>query len=93
MSIHVCLIADKKPKPQEVDVYTIKATSAQTAATSGRLLRVVRRTLADLWQRGCTVRIQNFGDREHRPHSEKDIRNQVRAGSGGRSFGFVSYAF
>lgn len=40
-------------------------------------MRVVRRSLADLWLRGCTVRIQNFGDREHRAHSEKDIRQQI----------------
>lgn len=64
-------------------MYTIKQTSAATAASTGRLLRVQRRTLADLWLRGCTVRIQNFGDRDHRPHSEKDIKNQV-CGSGMR---------
>lgn len=34
-------------------------------------------TLADVWKQGCIIRINNFGDKEKAPHSEKDIKNQV----------------
>lgn len=34
-------------------------------------------TLAQLWQQGYIVRINNFGDKEKPPHCEKDIKSQV----------------
>lgn len=60
---------DQKPKPENVEIFTIKITE--------RRLRVIKKTLGDLWNQGCIVRINNFGDKEKPPHSEKDIKNQV----------------
>lgn len=61
---------DKKPKPENVDIYTMKFTS-------DRRCKVIKLTLADVWKQGCIIRINNFGDKEKAPHSEKDIKNQV----------------
>jgi len=33
--------------------------------------------LADIWNHGWELRINNFADKEKVPHNEKDIRNQV----------------
>lgn len=40
-------------------------------------MKVIKMTLADVWNSGCILRINNFGDREKTAHSEKDIKNQV----------------
>lgn len=45
--------------------------------TSDRRCKVIKLTLADVWKQGCIIRINNFGDKEKAPHSEKDIKNQV----------------
>ncbi|XP_037048870.1 uncharacterized protein LOC119083283 [Bradysia coprophila] len=60
---------DKKPKPENVDIYTLKTTE--------RRLKLVKITLAQLWEQGYIVRINNFGDKEKPPHCEKDIKSQV----------------
>lgn len=62
--------AEKKPKPENIDIYTLKITS-------DRRCKVVKMTLADVWKQGCIIRINNFGDKDKAPHSEKDIKNQV----------------
>lgn len=62
---------EKKPKPENIDIYTLKITS-------DRRCKVVKMTLADVWKHGCIIRINNFGDKDKTPHSEKDIKNQVR---------------
>lgn len=64
------LLAEKKPKPENIDIYTLKMTS-------DRRCKVIKFTLADVWKQGCIIRINNFGDKEKTPHSEKDIKNQV----------------
>ena len=61
---------DKKPKPENIDIYTLKTTP-------DRRIKVTKLTLADVWKQGCIIRINNFGDKEKTPHSEKDIKNQV----------------
>lgn len=65
------LISDKKPKPENIDIFTLKTTS------DGRC-KVTKMTLADIWKQGFIIRINNFGDKEKTPHSEKDIKSQVR---------------
>lgn len=61
---------DKKPKPENIDIFTLK--------TGDKRCKVVKWTLADVWKQGFIIRINNFGDKEKSPHSEKDIKNQVR---------------
>lgn len=61
--------ADKKPKPENVDIYTLK--------TSDKRCKIIKWTLADVWNQGFIIRINNFGDKEKAPHCEKDIKNQV----------------
>lgn len=63
--------AEKKPKPENIDIYTLKITT-------DRRCKVIKLTLADVWKQGCIIRINNFGDKDKTPHSEKDIKNQVR---------------
>lgn len=63
--------ADKKPKPENIDIYTLRMTP-------DRRCKVIKVTLADVWKQGCIIRINNFGDKEKTPHPEKDIKNQVR---------------
>lgn len=67
-----CLLffAEKKPKPENIDIYTLKISS-------DRRCKVIKLTLADVWKQGCIIKINNFGDKEKAPHSEKDIKNQV----------------
>lgn len=60
---------DKKPKPENVDIFTLKATE--------RRLKLIKITLAQLWEQGYIVRINNFSDKERPPHCEKDIKSQV----------------
>ena len=60
---------DKKPISENIEIFTIQISEQR--------LRVIKKTLAELWHLGCTVRINNFGDKEKVPHSEKDIKNQV----------------
>lgn len=62
---------DKKPKPENIDIYTLRMTP-------DRRCKVIKVTLADVWKQGCIIRINNFGDKEKTPHPEKDIKNQVR---------------
>lgn len=66
----VCYFTEKKPKPENIDIYTLKISS-------DRRCKVIKLTLADVWKQGCIIRINNFGDKEKAPHSEKDIKNQV----------------
>lgn len=70
MNFSLFLFADKKPKPENIDIYTLKITADQRC-------KVFKLTLADVWKQGCIIRINNFGDKEKQPHSEKDIKNQV----------------
>lgn len=65
------LFSDKKPKPENIDIFTLKTT------TDGRC-KVTKYTLADIWKQGFIIRINNFGDKEKSPHTEKDIKSQVR---------------
>lgn len=60
---------DKKPNPENVDIYTIKIKDNR--------LKFIKMTLTDIWNQGCCIKINNFGDKEKPPHSEKDIKNQV----------------
>lgn len=60
---------DKKPKPENVDIYTLKI--------SDKRCKVVKWTLVDVWNQGFIIRINNFGDKEKSAHSEKDIKNQL----------------
>lgn len=62
--------ADKKPKPENIEIYTIKIYESRT--------KVIKITLEEIWKKGCIIRINNFGDKENSAHSEKDIKNQVR---------------
>jgi len=61
---------DKKPKPENIDIYTLKTTADKRC-------KVTKYTLADIWKQGFIIRINNFGDKEKAPHSEKDIKNQL----------------
>lgn len=61
---------EKKPKPENIEIYTLKTSS-------DRRFKVTKFTLADIWKQGFIIRINNFGDKEKSPHSEKDIKNQV----------------
>lgn len=61
--------ADKKPKPENVDIYTLKL--------SDKRCKVVKWSLIDVWKQGFIIRINNFGDKEKIAHCEKDIKNQV----------------
>lgn len=64
------VFTEKKPKPENIEIYTLKISS-------DRRCKVIKMTLADVWKQGCIIRINNFGDKEKAPHSEKDIKNQV----------------
>lgn len=64
---------DKKPKPENIDIYTLRMTP-------DRRCKVIKVTLADVWKQGCIIRINNFGDKEKTPHPEKDIKNQLSFG-------------
>lgn len=70
LSLPLIFCVEKKPKPENVDIYTMKMTS-------DRRCKVIKLTLADVWNQGCIIRINNFGDKDKAPHSEKDIKNQV----------------
>lgn len=60
---------DKKPKPENVEIYTIKITE--------RRVKVIKISLEDIWKKGSKIRINNFDDKNKKAHSEKDIKNQV----------------
>lgn len=60
---------DKKPKPESVEIYTIKITE--------RRVKVIKISLEDIWKKGSKLRINNFDDKNKKAHSEKDIKNQV----------------
>lgn len=61
--------SDKKPKPENIEIYTIKLYEHR--------IKVIKMTLEDIWKKGCIIKINNFGDKENQPHSDKDIKNQV----------------
>ncbi|XP_055712771.1 uncharacterized protein LOC129807498 [Phlebotomus papatasi] len=60
---------DKKPKPESIEIFTIKITE--------RRMKILKMTLPDIWRQGAKLRINNFGDKDKPAHSDKDIRNQV----------------
>lgn len=67
----VCLyIADNKPKPETIEIYSVKIRENGT-------YKLIKMSLADIWSHGWELRINNFADKEKAPHNEKDIRNQV----------------
>lgn len=63
-------IISDKPKPENIEIYTIKVLESR--------IKVIKLTLEEIWKRGCIIRINNFGDKENQAHSEKDIKSQVR---------------
>lgn len=65
----IAFFTDKKPKPENVEIFTLKSTE--------RRLKLAKITLAQLWEQGYLVRINNFSDKEKPPHCEKDIKSQV----------------
>lgn len=65
----VFYFTDKKPKPESIEIFTIKITE--------RRMKILKMTLPDIWRQGAKLRINNFGDKDKPAHSDKDIRNQV----------------
>lgn len=61
-----------------MEIFTLNTVAAATSNGHRRNhCQVVKQTLTELWQLGCIVRINNFGDKENAAHSAKDIKNQV----------------
>uniref|UniRef100_A0A336M2S9 CSON010913 protein n=2 Tax=Culicoides sonorensis TaxID=179676 RepID=A0A336M2S9_CULSO len=61
---------DKKPTAADINVYSIKMRD-------GKPMKVVKMTIVNIWKQGNKIRINNFGDKDSTPHSEKDIRSQI----------------
>jgi hypothetical protein len=66
---------DKKPRLENVIIYSTKINRND--------IKIVKMSVADLWQQGNKVRINNFGDKENKPHTEKVIKQQVSEGGAG----------
>lgn len=66
----LALLADNKPKPETIEIYTVKIRESGT-------FKMLKLTLEDIWNQGWELRINNFADKEKSAHNEKDIRNQV----------------
>jgi hypothetical protein len=60
---------DKKPRLENVIIYSTKINRND--------IKIVKMSVADLWQQGNKVRINNFGDKENKAHLEKVIKQQV----------------
>lgn len=63
-------ITDNKPKPDTIEIFSVKIRENGT-------YKLIKMSLADIWNHGWELRINNFADKEKMPHNEKDIRNQV----------------
>nr|XP_016925529.2 uncharacterized protein LOC108006516 isoform X1 [Drosophila suzukii] len=69
--IVLCKVAkDNKPKPETIEIFSVKIRENGT-------YKLIKMQLADIWNHGWELRINNFADKEKVPHNEKDIRNQV----------------
>lgn len=64
--------SDNKPKPDTIEIFSVKIRENGT-------YKLIKMSLADIWNHGWELRINNFADKEKMPHNEKDIRNQVRS--------------
>lgn len=69
-SMCVSLLTDNKPKPDTIEIFSVKIRENGT-------YKLIKMSLADIWNHGWELRINNFADKEKMPHNEKDIRNQV----------------
>jgi len=64
-------ILDHKPKPETIEIYSIKIRENGT-------FKMMKMSLDDIWNNDLELRINNFADKEKHAHNEKDIRSQVK---------------
>lgn len=78
---------DKKPTAQDIFIYTVSKHENR--------LKVVKLTIAELWNQGYKARINNMNDKTKHINNEKDIKSQVSwncgisQGSGTKDLGVV----
>lgn len=75
--------AELKPTAEHVKIYSVRMKENEK-----KPMKVYCVTLANLWQQGHQLRINNVADRTKKAHPEKDILAQVSVLPG--ASGFVS---
>ncbi|KAG5671414.1 hypothetical protein PVAND_001612 [Polypedilum vanderplanki] len=60
---------DKKPTANDIFIYTVSKCENR--------LKVVKFSIADLWNQGYKIRINNMNDKSKQINCEKEIRNQI----------------
>jgi hypothetical protein len=63
-------IIDKKPTATDIFVYTVNKYENR--------LKVIKLSIAELWQQSYKVRINNINDKAKKANADKDIKSQVR---------------
>jgi hypothetical protein len=63
-------IIDKKPTANDIFVYTVNKYENR--------LKVIKLSIAELWQQNYKLRINNINDKSKKANDDKEIKSQVR---------------
>lgn len=63
-------ISDKKPTANDIFVYTVNKYENR--------LKVIKLSIAELWQQNYKLRINNINDKSKKANDDKEIKSQVR---------------